>query len=111
MVKYGFIILLCLISGLLIYEWIDQGTKDRAYKRDIEELEREREELTGTVGELRDDITGLEDERDKLKEVDRKNREIIRRFENENSALRKNVAGFGEDIDELERLLSEFLVD
>lgn len=111
MVKYIYYFIFCILIGIVIFGYITQGAKNTAYKTDITELEREREELAETITELRTDITELENERNELEEINRENREIIRRFENENNTLRKNLTGFGEDIEELEKLLSEFLVD
>lgn len=111
MVKYIYYFIFCILIGIIISGWINQGAKNTAYKRDITELEKEREELTGTITKLRTNITELENERNELEEINRENRKIIRRFENENNTLRKNITGFAEDIKELEELFKEFLVD
>lgn len=125
MVKYGFIILLCVLSGILVYTFIDSGRKKAAHKRIVEQLETEILDLTGNNTEFAKQNTELER---KLNESDERFRSLEKRYQSvvedlrrsqdisnqlseDSEILRTENEGAGEDIRELEKLLEEFLVD
>lgn len=111
-------IIIALLISFCVWRELDQGAKNRAYQRNIAELETTTTELRSTntkLGKRLEDI-GIEAKRieSDYTELEKKyteSLESIRRLKNVSIQLRKETEGFGEDLAELEKLLSEFLID
>jgi chromosome segregation ATPase len=130
MVKYGFIVLLCILSGILIYTWIDAGRKKAAHIRNIEKLENTISELKKNNNELRkynkefklkltkgdEKFKLIKSSYDELEKKYKSAMENLGRSENLSNELRENTeilrkenTAIRDEFQELEKLLQEFL--
>lgn len=107
-----------LLVGYIIFRELDTRSKNRAYQDNIAELETTTTELRNTNTELGkqieiigNNLASVESNYTELEERNTEALESLRRLEDVSSQLRKENKGFGEDITELEELLTEFFID